>query len=121
MAKEDDSTKKVEIKKKDPKIAEDDKQLLEKYSDKDEPSLSIDQRTILEALQKRKTVKMITLEVNLALKPLGKELMTPEKVKEILNSLKDRNIVVSVTGGDGNEYWVDKNYFREKLLGTERL
>ncbi|NVM31508.1 MAG: hypothetical protein HWN65_21910 [Candidatus Helarchaeota archaeon] len=113
--------KHVEPEKKEVTTSEDDKQILEKYSGKAEPTLSPEEKTILEIISKRKTVDMITREINFALKPLGKELVTPEKVTRILKDLESRDLVKSVTGGDGNKYWVDTEYYREKLLGTEKL
>jgi len=103
------------------KISEKEKEILEKISDKDEPKLSPEQKTILEIINKRKTVEMIRREYNLALKPLDKELMTKEKILENLKALRQQRLVKSVTGADGKEYWVDIKFFREKLLGTEKL
>ena len=121
MTHDQNSSKKDAAKKKPAGIAEADKEILEKYGGTEDPQFSADEVTILEIITKRKTVKMITLEVNLALKPLGKSLMTAEQISGILKSLKDRDLVVSIIGGDGSEYWVDKNFFREKLFGTDKL
>ncbi len=113
--------KHVESKKRKVEISEADKEILEKYAGTSEKITSPDEKTVLEIIIKRKTVEMITREINLALKPLGKELMTSNAVLKILNELKNRELVKSVTGADGNEYWVDINYYREKRLGTDRL
>ena len=113
--------KRVEPGKKKVKISDEDKGILEKYSGKDDLELSGEQRTVLEILTKRKTVNMILLEYNLALKPLGKKLMSEQKIIEILKDLKQQNLVKAVTGGDGKGYWIDVKHFREKLRGTERL
>lgn len=103
------------------KISEEDKKVLKDFSDKDEPALSTEQRIVLDVLTKRKTVSMITREYNLGLKPLQKDLITENKVKAILKDLADKNLVKSVVGANKEEYWVDVKYFREKLLGTDKL
>jgi hypothetical protein len=115
------SLKHVEPKKKEVQVSEEDKKILEKHMGQEELKLSTEQKTILEIIDKRKTVNMITREYNLALKPLGKDLVPEKKVLEILNSLKNQDLVKSVKGTDGQEYWVDIKYYREKLLGTEKL
>jgi len=113
--------KHIESNKREIRIPEEDKKLLEEYSDIDEISLSIEQRTVLDILTKRKTISMITREYNLALKPLGSELITKENILGILKILESMNLVKSVIGADNEEYWVDMNYYREKLLGTDKL
>ncbi|MHA1652010.1 MAG: hypothetical protein ACTSYB_17640 [Candidatus Helarchaeota archaeon] len=113
--------KHIEPEKRQIKISDEEKKLLEKYSVPDEPSLTAEQMTVLDILTKRKTLRMITREYNLALKPLGKELVTEGKISEILQELKRKELIKSVIGGDGQEYWVNVKYFRDKLFGTERL
>ncbi|MFX1293268.1 MAG: hypothetical protein ACFFD2_00220 [Promethearchaeota archaeon] len=108
------SLKHIESEKKNEvKISKEDKKILEKFSEKGELELLHEQRTVLGILTKRKTVNMVTREYNLALKPLGKELITKDKILEILKELKSRELVKSVIGADGQDYWVDKNYFRK--------
>lgn len=111
----------AKTKKQEVKIAEEDKKVLEHFADKDEPPLSTEQRIVLDILTKRKTVSMITREYNLGLKPLQKELVTENKIKEILKDLAAKNLVKSVLGTNKEEYWVDVKYFREKLFGTDKL
>ena len=113
--------KHVEPKKREVKIPEEEKKLLEQFSGTDEIPLSSEQRTVLDILSKRKTVSMITREYNLALKPLGGELVTEDEIIEILRALESMNLVKSVVGADNEEYWVDINYYTEKLFGTDKL
>ena len=113
--------KHVEPKKREVKIPEEEKKLLEQFSATDEVPLSSEQRTVLDILTKRKTVSMITREYNLALKPLGSELITENEIVEILKTLESMNLVKSVVGADNEEYWVDINYYHEKLFGTDKL
>ena len=103
------------------KIADEDKEILEKYAGTDDLELSGEQRTVMDMLKKRKTVKMILLEYNLILKPLRKGLVSERTVKRILKELEQQNLVKSVIGGDKRIYWVDVKHFREKLFGTDRL
>ncbi|MHA1277593.1 MAG: hypothetical protein ACTSRC_03540 [Candidatus Helarchaeota archaeon] len=114
-------SKKIGSKRKEVKVSPEEREFLEKYSHPDEPQVTAEQRTILDIITKRKTVTMITREYNLALKPLGKELVSNEKIQEILAELKSKHLVKSVVGGDGQEYWVDIKFFREKLFGTDKL
>lgn len=113
--------KHVESKKREIKIPEEEKKLLEQLSGTDEIPLSSEQRTVLDILTKRKTVLMITREYNLAIKPLGNELVTEDEIIEILRTLESMNLVKSVIGADNEEYWVDINYYHEKLFGTDKL
>ena len=113
--------KHVEPEEKEVKISEEDKEILKKHARENGENITPEQKTVLEIINKRKTVDMITREFNLALKPLGKELMTKKKILDNLNSLKRQKLVKSVTGADGQEYWVDVQYYREKLLGTDKL
>ncbi|MDD1777083.1 MAG: hypothetical protein LUQ65_02865 [Candidatus Helarchaeota archaeon] len=111
----------VKPKKQAVKISEEDKKVLKDFSDKDEPALSTEQQIVLDILTKRKTVSMVTREYNMGLKPLQKNLITEDKVKEILKALAGKNLIKSVVGANKEEYWVDIKYFREKLLGTDKL
>ncbi|MHA1265944.1 MAG: hypothetical protein ACTSRS_12000 [Candidatus Helarchaeota archaeon] len=114
--------KHVETKKQEVKLSEAEKALLEKYAKKkDELELTPDEATVLDILKKRKTLKMVVIEVNLARKPLGQELKTEDQIEQILLALKEKNAIKSVIGADGQKYWVDIKYYREKLFGTERL
>ncbi len=113
--------KHVETKKQAVKISEEDKKVLQQLSGKDELPLSAEQRTVLEILTKRKTLSMITREYNLALKPLQKDLITENQIKEILKNLASKNLVKSVVGADKEEYWVDLKFFHEKLIGSDKL
>ena len=56
--------KHIEPKERKIKVSEEDKQILEKYTDKNEPTLSTEEKTVLGILTKRKTVEMITREIN---------------------------------------------------------
>ena len=103
--------KHIEPKKKKIEISEEDKEIIEKYSENKEISISPEQKTILEMLTKRKTIEMLMIELNIMLRTLGKELIKKEKLLEILKDLKYKNFLKSITGTDGNEYWVDINYF----------
>jgi hypothetical protein len=113
--------KHIEREKKEVEVSEEDKEILGKYSGKGELELSAEKITVLDMLNKRKTINMITREYNLALKPLRKKLKTEENIKEILKELEGQNLVKSVKGADGQEYWVDLKYFRDKLFGTDKL
>jgi len=97
----------VETKKQKVEISDEEKQMLLKYAENNEIKLSLDQQTILDITNKRKTVKMITLEYNLAAKPLNKTLITNEKVQELLKELQEQDLVKCYTGADGEEYWIN--------------
>ena len=81
--------KHVETKKQEVKISEKERELLEKYKGKpeDDVVLTAEEATVLEILNKRKTVPMITLEINIGLKPLGKPPKTDKEIRMILNKL----------------------------------
>ena len=64
---------------------------------------------------------MITREYNLGLKPLQKDLITENKIREILKELASKNLIKALVGANKEEYWVDVKYFREKLLGSDKL
>jgi len=114
--------KHVKTKKQEIKISEKEKELLERYTEqKEDVELTADEATVLEILNKRKTVMMITLEINVGLEPLGKPPKTDNEIRTILNKLHDKKQVKAVTGGDGQVYWVDVKHFRKKLLGTDKL
>jgi hypothetical protein len=113
--------KHIEAKKQVAKISEEDKKVLKDFSDKDEPALSTEQTIVLDILTKRKTISMITREYNLGLKPLQKDLMTEDKIRAILKELAGKNLIKAVVGANKEEYWVDVKYFREKLLGSDKL
>jgi hypothetical protein len=100
----------IEPKKKEIGISEDDKKILEKYSGIDDRKLTSEEATVLEMLTKRKNLEMIFIEYNLMLESLGKEIIRKERLREILESLKEKKLVKSVTGADGKIYWVDINY-----------
>lgn len=122
MPKQDKYLKHVETKKQKVEISEEEKRLLEKYArEDDEIFLTPEEKTVLEILTKRKVLKMITVEYNLAAKPMGKDLASEKRVLEILNRLKKIELVKSVVGADKKEYWVDVNYYHETMPGTEKL
>jgi RNA-binding protein YhbY len=113
--------KKITPEKKGVKISAEERAFLEQHSHPDEPQVTPEQKTVLDILTKRKTVNMIAREYNLALRPLGKDLISEGRIQEILGELKEKNLVKVVTGGDDKEYWVDIKHFREKLFGTDKL
>lgn len=100
----------IEPKKKKSEISEDDKKILEKYSGIEDKTLTSEEATVIEMLTKRKNLEMIFIEYNLMLESLGKEIIREERLQEILESLKGKELVKSVAGADGKTYWVDINY-----------
>ncbi|MHA1146206.1 MAG: hypothetical protein ACTSRW_15835 [Candidatus Helarchaeota archaeon] len=102
-------------------ISEDEKKRLEELARAaEEIKLTNDEATVLDMLTRRKFLDQIVREFNLALRPLGKPLYSPEKIKEILNSLEDKKQVKKITVNE-KEVWISTEHYSEKLFGTDRL
>ncbi|MHC1592061.1 MAG: hypothetical protein ACXQS8_08235 [Candidatus Helarchaeales archaeon] len=103
------------------KISEEEIRRLEELAKQaEETPLTTDEATVLDILTRRKFLDQIVREFNLALKPLGKPLASPEKIEEILKSLEEKEKVKKIQVKD-KFVWVATEYYSEKLFGTDRL
>ena len=121
MSKEGRLIKRPKPKKQNIDISEEEKKLLEKYKDLDkEPEISNEEASILDILNKRKTIDQITREFNLVLKPLGKPILSKDQILTLLNKLIEKNLVQKLDAPMGQVY-VSTEHLRYKARGTDKL
>ncbi len=121
MSKETRLKHRAKPKKQEIKISEEEKKLLEKMKDLDKgPEITNEEASVLDILTKRKTIDQITREFNLALKPLGKPILSKDQILKLLDSLEQKMLIKKIEAPIGTVY-VDIKHLRYKKFGTDKL